>query len=63
MNIYEIAKKKENNVKTIRGCGGEVRWLIIRPCALRIFSHACQIVKWDPINEKKSCYKKPVWVV
>ena len=62
MNIYEIEKKGEIHVKTIRdeggggwgggGGGGEVRWLIIRPCTLKIFSHACQIVKWGPLNKK-----------
>ena len=30
-----------------------MRWLIIRPCTHRIFSHACKIVKWAPLNEMK----------
>ena len=58
MNIYEIEKKRENRVKTIRGWGSEVRWLIIRPCSLRIFSHSCQIVKWGLLNEKQVVIKK-----
>ena len=60
MNIYEIEKKRENHVKTIRGGGGEgeVRWLIIRPCTLRINSHACQFFKWGPLNEKQVVIKK-----
>ena len=58
MNIYEIEKKRENHVKTIRGEGEcEVRWLIIRPCTHRIFSYACQIVKMGPLNEKKVVVK------
>ena len=35
-----------------------MRWLIIRPCTLRIFSHACQVVKCGPLSEKRVVIKK-----
>ena len=33
-------------------------WLIIRPFTLRKFSHACQNVKWAPLNEKQVVINK-----
>ena len=64
LHIYEYnymeSKKEGKSRKNHQGVGGEVRWLIIRLGTLRIFYHACQIVKWDPLNEKQVVIKKPV---